>query len=140
VALTVGPIGLEQTRALRHRVLRPHQRIDELVAHESPGAFAVGAFEGDDLVAVGFVTADGDRWRVRGMATEPEHRGRGAGARVLQALVAHAFAEGAAVVWANVRTPARSLYERAGFVVVSDEFVLDDIGPHVVMERSAEQD
>jgi predicted GNAT family N-acyltransferase len=40
-------------------------------------------------------------------------------------------------VWCNARTPARSLYERAGFTVASDEFELPEIGPHLVMELAA---
>jgi predicted GNAT family N-acyltransferase len=54
---------------------------------------------------------------------------------VLESLVRHAVDRGASRVWCNARTPARSLYERAGFSVVSEEFELPDIGPHLVMER-----
>ena len=76
-------------------------------------------------------------WRVRGMATAPEARGRGAGTAVLDALVSHALAEGATLVWCTARTRARSLYERAGFAVTSEVFEPPDIGPHVRMERRA---
>ncbi len=74
-------------------------------------------------------------WRVRGMATAPRARGAGAGTAVLTALLDHAAAEGAQRVWCNVRIGARSLYERAGFHVSSEEFELPEIGPHLVMER-----
>src|SRR5205823_13425096 len=73
-------------------------------------------------------------WRGRGMATKAPARARGAGAAVLAALLDHARAEGARSVWCNVRTPARSLYERAGFRAVSEEFELPGIGPHFRME------
>ncbi|MDQ6777225.1 MAG: hypothetical protein M3071_13635 [Actinomycetota bacterium] len=53
---------------------------------------------------------------------------------MLDVLVRHALAEGARRLWCNARTPARSLYERAGFDLISDEFDLPGIGPHVVME------
>ncbi|HEX6388250.1 MAG TPA: GNAT family N-acetyltransferase [Solirubrobacteraceae bacterium] len=136
--MEVRVIPIEQTRPLRHAVLRPHQDIGDLGTHETEGAYAVGAFQDDELVAVGFVAPDGrGGWRVRGMATAPQARGRGAGAAVLQALVDHARDQGATHVWANVRTPARTLYERAGFTVVSEEFELPEIGPHVVMELRA---
>ena len=46
----------------------------------------------------------------------------------------HAIAHGATRVWCNARTPALSLYERAGFVVASDEFEPPGIGPHYRME------
>jgi ribosomal protein S18 acetylase RimI-like enzyme len=133
----VRPIPIAQTRSLRHEILRPHQSVEELIAHEPPDAFAVGAFgRADALVAVGFVAPDGEpgSWRVRGMATVPEARGRGAGSAVLSALQQHALAKGATRVWCNARVPARSLYERAGFTVVSEQFDVPQIGPHLVME------
>lgn len=122
---------------MRQRVLRPHQSIAELASHEPPDAFAVGAFEDGELVAAGLIGKEGEpgEWRVRGMATVPEARKRGAGGSVLAALLDHARRQGATVVWCNVRTPARTLYERAGFSVTSEEFELPDIGPHVVMRR-----
>jgi GNAT superfamily N-acetyltransferase len=133
------PVPVAQTRPLRREVLRPHQSIDELAAGEAAGAFAVGAFEGAELVAVGLIAPDGDSgrrgaWRIRGMATAQPSRGRGAGSAVLAALLEHAAAHGARVVWCNARTPARGLYERAGFRQTSSVFELPPIGPHVVME------
>jgi GNAT superfamily N-acetyltransferase len=137
--LEVREIPIAATRALRQAVLRPHQTPDELASHETPDAFAVGVFAADALVAVGFVGPEGGpgAWRVRGMATVPEARGRGAGAAVLDALVDHALEQGATRIWCNARTPARTLYERAGFCVASDEFELPEIGPHYVMERTS---
>jgi GNAT superfamily N-acetyltransferase len=130
----VRAIAIEDTRPLRHAVLRPHQDVTELISHEPAGAFAVGAFDDADLVAVGFVAPEDDGWRVRGMATAPAVRGRGAGAAVLDGLVSHAREQGAKRVWATVRIPARAFYERAGFTATSDEYELPEIGPHVVME------
>ena len=133
---TIRPVALARTRALRQAVLRPHETLAQLAAHEPPDAFAVAAFDGGALVAVGFVARDGGPgdWRIRGMATAPAARGRGAGTAVLDALLRHAVDAGARRVWCNARTPARSLYERAGLRVVSDEFELPMIGPHLVME------
>ena len=110
--------------------------IDELASHEPNGAVAFGAFEADELIAVGLVGPEGEPgdWRIRGMATKPEARGRGAGTRVLQALVRHAVDHGATRLWCNARTPALSLYERAGFTAASEEFETPRIGPHYRME------
>ena len=134
--LSARPIPIEATRPLRQAILRPHQTVEDVAGHEPDAAFAVGVFDGEELVAVGFVGPDGGpgAWRVRGMATAPVARGRGAGAAVLAALVAHAREQGATRIWCNARVAALSLYERAGFVVASDEFELPEIGPHYVME------
>jgi GNAT superfamily N-acetyltransferase len=132
----VQPIPLAATRALRHAVLRPHQTVEELAGHEPAGSVAFGAFQGSELVAVGLIGPDGDPgdWRVRGMASAPHLRGRGAGSAILHALVEHAIAHGASRVWCNARTRALTLYQRAGFVVASEEFEPPDIGPHYRME------
>jgi ribosomal protein S18 acetylase RimI-like enzyme len=129
-------VSLEQTRRLRQAVLRPHEALEQMASSESADAFAVGAFDAGELVAVGLVAPDGQPggWRIRGMATAHGARGRGAGTAVLDALLKHALARGARRIWCNARTPARSLYERAGLLVISDEFELPMIGPHVVME------
>ena len=102
---------------------------------EPPDAFALGAFDGEALVAVGLVGPEGGpgRWRVRGMATDPAARARGAGTAVLQGLIEHARDNDARELWASVRLPARSLYERAGFRVDSDVYEPPDIGPHILM-------
>jgi GNAT superfamily N-acetyltransferase len=69
------------------------------------------------------------------MATAPEARGRGTGSAVLAALLERARAGGAREVWARVRTPARTFYERAGFHVDSEVYDVPPIGPHVFMRR-----
>ncbi len=134
--IEVRPIPLAETRALRQQVLRPHQPIEELAGHEPVGAVAFGAFDHDELVAVGLIGPDGEPgdWRVRGMATRSHARGLGAGTQILDALVQHATAHGARRIWCNARVRALTLYQRAGFVIASDVFEPPDIGPHYRME------
>jgi GNAT superfamily N-acetyltransferase len=138
LTMDVRPVTMEETRPLRQSVLRPHQTIEELAAHESDDAYAVGVFDAGALIAVGFIVEEGEpgEWRIRGMATEQEARGRGAGSAVIAALVEHARDQGAMRVWCNARVPAISLYARAGFAVESDVFEPPDIGPHVRMGRA----
>jgi GNAT superfamily N-acetyltransferase len=137
VSFEIRAVDPALTRPLRQEVLRPHESLDALASHEPPGVHAVGAFEGGELIACGFVCPDGDPgdWRVRGMATRPALRGRGAGAAILAQLVEHARSSGATRVWCNARTPAVGLYERAGFAIESGEFEIEGIGPHFVMAR-----
>ena len=65
----------------------------------------------------------------------PDARGRGIGTEILAALLQTADAASATRVWCNARTPAVNLYRRAGFTTISDEFEIEGIGPHYVMER-----
>jgi GNAT superfamily N-acetyltransferase len=143
--MRVESVTAEAVRPLRLAVLRPHQRPEEMVwpGDDADGALHVGArLDGGDDGLAGVATiapephprapAPGD-WRLRGMATVPEQRGRGIGAALLAACIDHARAHGGRRVWCNARTPARSFYERAGFVAEGDVFELPEIGPHVVM-------
>ena len=136
MAVEIREVPVAQTRALRQAVLRPHNTQAELVAHEPERAFALGTFERGELVAVGLIGPEGEpgSWRIRGMATAPAARGRGAGTALLAGLIDHARSRGATRIWCNARTPARTLYERAGLSVVSEEFELPAIGPHYLME------
>jgi len=124
-----APLG--EVRVLRHLVLRPHQRPEEIVYEHDGDADAlhVGAYVDGALVAVASISrgdapadlatgTDDEAWRIRGMATLPEHRGAGLGGELLERCIAHALARGAGVVWLNGRVPARSFYERHGFVAV----------------------
>ncbi len=74
-----------------------------------------------------------DGWRLRGMATVPEVRGQGFGIALLAACVDHVAVSGGGELWCNARRAAVGFYRRAGFDVVSDEFDIPGIGPHVVM-------
>jgi GNAT superfamily N-acetyltransferase len=74
-------------------------------------------------------------WRLRGMATIETRRGQGLGKLVLDACVAHADANGAALVWCNARERAIPFYARGGFAGLGERFNEEDFGPHLLMWR-----
>ena len=139
--MRVERVAVDVVRPLRHRVLRPHQTIAEQVfdGDDDPDAAHFAAFDGagaDQVIGIASITPEGGpgAWRVRGMATDPEHgRGSGAGGALLMACLDHARARGGTRVWCNARTPARGFYARYGFVAEGEEFELSQIGPHFVM-------
>ena len=100
------------------------------------GHYVVRGGDGD-VLAVGSVVPEAPGWRVRGMATAPAARGRGLGAEILEALIAHARAHGATLIWCNARRRATSLYGRAGFVAVGEEWDEPGLGPHRRMQLQA---
>ena len=130
----IRAITAAETRPLRHRVLRPTQAAEStLYPGDDQASVHLGAFEGDRLVGVASLYAEprtgaAGGWRLRGMATAPEVRGRG-----LAASVSHAAGQGGGELWCNARLAAVGFYAARGFEVVSDEFDVPDIGPHVVM-------
>ncbi len=143
--MEVREIGPTDSADLRRAVLRGG-RPAPLPGDEAP-AFHVGVYDEGALLATGNIRAEpvswlpearsstGQGWRVRGMATDPAHRGRGAGGLVLDALVQHAREHGGKVLWCNARTPAQAFYERHGLPTRGGTWVDPEIGPHVVMWR-----
>ncbi|WP_414169286.1 GNAT family N-acetyltransferase [Streptoverticillium reticulum] len=127
--------------ALRHAVLRPGRPPESAAFPEDadPGTFHVAAYdeEGEVQACVTFLPGPlpgtGEAaYRFRGMASAPAVRGRGYGVAVLEAGLAEAAARGAGLVWCNGRTVARGFYERHGFTVQGEEFMVEGVGPHLV--------
>ncbi len=143
--LDIRPISAAETRPLRHRVLRPHQPPESLVydGDDAPDTLHVGGFLPDGtLVAVASVyresrPEDGVRrgFRLRGMAVDPSHQGRGYGARLVEACGAHARSLGGKELWCNARTSASGFYTRQGFDTEGPPFEIEGIGPHFEMRQ-----
>lgn len=133
------PVDAFMVRPLRHAVLRPHQPEAEAVypADDHPLTLHLAAFDGNRVVAAGSMFPE-HGWRIRGMATAPEHRGKGHGGRVLEGLLRGAAERGGGRVWCNARTAVSGFYERHGFAVEGDPFEIEGLGPHVVMARTVE--
>jgi GNAT superfamily N-acetyltransferase len=134
------PIPAAGTRPLRQRILRPGQRLEELIypGDDAPESLHLGAFDGARLLGVaslyaqspeGSAPAPGD-WRLRGMAVVPEARRRGVGAALVRACEAHARARGGTRLWFNARVEALPFYFALGYVAVGDPYELPGIGLH----------
>lgn len=143
-AFVVRPVTAAETRPLRQRILRPQQRVEDLVYPHDDGVdtLHVAAFAEGALVGTATVHPDAmpdgsapDAWRIRGMATVPEVRRMGCGAALVKACLDHAAARGGRVVWCNARTSASGFYAALGFVAQGEEFELPEIGPHYVMTK-----
>jgi GNAT superfamily N-acetyltransferase len=70
------------------------------------------------------------------MATLPEVRGAGFGKALLDACVAAARENGAAILWCNARTSAADFYAKNGWRIVGAEFDIPTVGPHFRMSRA----
>ncbi|MDT0266870.1 GNAT family N-acetyltransferase [Streptomyces sp. DSM 44915] len=130
---------------LRWAVLRPGlpRESAEFVEDRRRETVHLAAYEGAGERVLACVTLFPDplpgqpapAWRFRGMASDPAVRGRGFGVAVLAAASETAGARGARLLWCNGRTGARGFYERQGFAVAGEEFVIEGVGPHLVFTR-----
>jgi GNAT superfamily N-acetyltransferase len=135
-------ISAAETRPLRQAILRPHQRVEELVypGDDSTVAAHFGAYLTGELIGIASVyhepphgEASEAAWRLRGMAVVPQLHRKGIGSLLLRACMDHARQRGGKMMWFNARTPAVPFYRAHGFQVRGEEFLLPEIGPHYFM-------
>jgi GNAT superfamily N-acetyltransferase len=131
-------------RPLRGQVLRPGVPPATLVyaGDDAPDALHVAAFDGGRIVGIASLCREpvpgrpqASGWRLRGMATLPEARGAGIGARLLRECFRHVRDDGGGLLWCNARVVALGFYDRLGLAREGEEFDIPGIGPHYVMSR-----
>lgn len=96
-------------------ILPAHRAILERI----PGGLSfVGLDDGDELVACGLSVQDGDLVGLFDIVTDPAHRRKGHGGRLVRGMMAHASVQGATTAYLQVigtNAPAIALYRSLGF-------------------------
>lgn len=146
MAADIRVVSAEMVRPVRQRVLRPHQRAEELVypGDDDADTFHLGAFDASGLIVAilsmyrhaqpPHEPADEPRaWRIRGMASIPEARGTGLGRALVEHARDRAWGSDGDPIWCNARQAAFGFYEKLGFRIVGGVFEIEGIGPHAVM-------
>ncbi|MDZ4676823.1 MAG: GNAT family N-acetyltransferase [Oligoflexia bacterium] len=132
----------EETYFLRHKVLRPHQTINDC---KYPGDFDATSFHlGYQTEAVIFSVASfykenspeftqNNQYRLRGMATEPSKVGQGLGSQLVKEGCRLIKDRGGDILWFNARENAFGFYLKLGFKFHGPYFEIPGIGKHKVM-------
>ncbi|MGK6351377.1 GNAT family N-acetyltransferase [Parapedobacter sp. DT-150] len=138
-------ISTEDTLPLRSRVLRDGAPPDSCYfqGDDSPDTFHMGYVSSQQgiicVLSCQPETMDGYEglgYRLRGMATHPDWRGKGIGSLLLDAAIDHLTTVLMAdYLWCNARRAAYDFYLHLGFSFLSEEFEIPGIGPHKVMFR-----
>ncbi len=132
-------IKARDTWPLRHLVLRPGQPLDtcDFPNDRGEGAFHLAVVKDEAIVCIGsFYKEDHSdlkgwkQYRLRGMATHPDHRGRGHGSALLRFALDHLRAQKADLLWCNARDNALPFYRGLGFTTHGGVFDIPGIGPH----------
>jgi ribosomal protein S18 acetylase RimI-like enzyme len=100
---------------LSETILPGHRRILERIPS---GLSFVGLFHEDELVACGLTVTDGELVGLFDIVTDPAHRRKGHGGRLVRGMLAQAAAQGASSAYLQVvmtNSPAIALYESLGF-------------------------
>lgn len=138
----IEDVDAAEVRPLRRVLLYRDAPLDaaDHAGDEHPSARHVGAFK--DGVLVGIATIHPQpmpgairtgAWRVRDVAVDHGHRGRGVGALMLERLLEHAAGHEGAIAWATVRVGAYGFFERYGFARMGAPVDDPDEGPQYLM-------
>jgi predicted GNAT family N-acyltransferase len=122
---------------LRERVFAGEQGVPVAAdrdGRDSEAAHLV-AVEGGSVIGTCRLVFRGRVARLGRLAVEPDWRGRGVGAALLDEAERCARDAGADRIDLHAQTAARSLYARGGYVERGEEFVEEGI-EHVAMEKS----
>ena len=127
---------VDEALELRRRVFVDEQQVTLEADRDGldPEATHLVAVDGGRIVGTCRLVFDDGLARLGRMAVEPDARGRGIGAAILDAAERESREAGVHRIRLHAQTVARSLYERAGFEVQGDEFLEEGI-PHLTMEK-----
>jgi ribosomal protein S18 acetylase RimI-like enzyme len=134
-AAVIRCIAACDTITLRDAALRPGLPPggSHYPGDDAPETLHLGAFSANMLVAVATLcreampsTQSATSWRLRGMATLPEYRGRGPGRQLAERCIAYAAEQGSPCVWCTSRVATVAFYRTLGFTECSDTFSLPE--------------
>ena len=137
-------IKTAETYPLRLQVLRPGGEPEDahFATDRTDGAFHLGARSGNSVIAIASFHPEKHaglkgwkQFRLRGMATHPDHVGKGIGKALLTFAMDHLKAQHADLLWCNARVLAVPFYEKLGFIREGPEFDIPGIGAHFLMHR-----
>ena len=130
----------QDTWALRSAVILPEKRAGpecRMDVDDAPGVLHFGVFFGSALVSVGTFMPQPHPdlpekvgYRLRAMATHPEHRGRGCGRRLIRQAEAELARLGQGGIWADARKVALGFYAGLGWDVSGPFYEVPKRGPH----------
>lgn len=130
-------ITVEHAESIRKECLKSDYPLDW---HED--AHHLGAYEDGQLVAICSIYPENpqeqvtkDTWRIRSLATLPEHRGKGIGQSLVEHSIRYAKQMKGRFVWCNARTKAAPFYLRCGFVQEGSPRSLPGIGGHFLLKK-----
>ncbi|RJS52091.1 N-acetyltransferase [Bacillus subtilis] len=145
IMLEVKTISAEDTYEIRHRILRPHQSIEQCKYEEdhAKGSFHLGAFFEGKLISIASFSpqnqpliTESPAYRLRGMATLEGYRDQKGGSTLIKHAEEKLAENGVQAVWCNARSHVKGYYSKLGWEELGEPFEIPGIGTHIVMYKT----
>ena len=130
-------ISAQETYLIRKEVLikefpdEPHQFKGDL----DQGTFHLGYFKENKIVGVLSVMKNGKIAQFRGMAVSERLQGLGIGKKLIVFAEDILKAEKIVKIWLNAREKAVPFYEKCGYKIEGEIFIIKPIGFHYLMTK-----
>ncbi|WP_339869200.1 GNAT family N-acetyltransferase [Pseudohongiella nitratireducens] len=144
--MKIEQISSADTLSLRSKVLRPGKPIStcHFDGDDAPQTRHFGAInhQGQIVGIVSVYQQDSasvsahNPYQLRAMAIDTKARGQGIGVLLLNAAESYLQSCGCDRVWANARTVALGFYTKQGYQELSEEFVIENVGPHYLVAKT----
>lgn len=144
--IDVRVVCAADVQRFREQVLHPRKREHAVYkGDDATETLHVGAFTGPDLIAVATICQEPmpdslstTSWRLRGMATLDQFRGRSLGKRLAERCLAHAHSYGGTIVWCSARLAAVGFYRSVGLEQQGKPFPLPEYSDeqYILMTRA----
>lgn len=135
-------IQVEDLLPIRNQVLREGRLTPNecrFPGDDAETAFHLGYYVGEELACVAsfhpqtYQDYQGKAYQLRGMATLEKYRSKGLGNQLVNFAIVYMRGQKVNYCWCNARKKAVTFYKNLGFEIVSEEFEVQDIGPHYAM-------
>ena len=140
--IEIRPIKAQETYPVRHAELRKGRPLSSCAfsGDEDATTIHLGAFAQQRLIGVAsFMKAplktktDELSMQLRGMAVLEAFHRQGMGALMLSFGENHLKTKQYTLIWMNARMKAVPFYTSLGYQVTGDEFMIPEVGPHLMM-------
>lgn len=130
-------IAPEDTHPLRRAILRKNMPNE---SHEFHGdfdgnTFHLGYFNGNQLLGIVTIMKNGEVAQIRGMAVEQQQQGKGIGRELMLEAEKILTQENVHKIWMNARETAVPFYEKLGYSIEGEIFMIKPIGFHYLMTK-----
>lgn len=142
--MEIRTIKPADTLPLRKALLRPHLSLNECIypGDDHSSSCHLGAFVDETLIGIVSLYKKAlpeqtslCAYQFRALAIVETLRNKSYGLTLLHALEKYAVENGAQCVWANARLTACRFYRKAGYQIDDKEFIVEGVGPHVIVSR-----
>lgn len=130
-------ISPAETYPLRRAVLRKNMPNE---SHEFNGdfdgnTFHLGYFNDNQLLGIVTIMKNGEVAQIRGMAVDEHQQGKGIGRELMIMAEKMLTQENVHKIWMNARETAVPFYEKLGYAIEGEIFMIKPIGFHYLMTK-----